>query len=173
MRQCWLHRCTMIGFAAALVLCQVSISSAQIDEARKANWENAKKLFQIIYDGTKGNNVREAFKSMEEFKTNMDIIQDKLERSGERLHDLDKSWLSQTARAKAIEGCKKVRLTAGSLQVAMQKLGEDPSSSLGDFKSAFDDFTANFNQFWTEYTARLKEIEERAKKFREDCKQCP
>ena len=164
MRQCWFYRLTVIGFTAALVLCHVSTSSAQIDEARKANWDNAKKLFQIIYDGTKGNNVREAFKSMEEFKTNMDIVQDKLERSGERLHDLDKSWLSQTARAKAIEGCKKV---------AMQKLGEDPSSALGDFKSAFDDFTTNFNQFWVEYTARLKEIEERAKKFREDCKQCP
>ena len=104
MRQCWFYRLTVIGFTAALVLCHVSTSSAQIDEARKANWDNAKKLFQIIYDGTKGNNVREAFKSMEEFKTNMDIVQDKLERSGERLHDLDKSWLSQTARAKAIEG---------------------------------------------------------------------
>ena len=173
MRQCWFYRLTVIGFTAALVLCHVSTSSAQIDEARKANWDNAKKLFQIIYDGTKGNNVREAFKSMEEFKTNMDIVLDKLERSGERLHDLDKSWLSQTARAKAIEGCKKVRLTAGSLQVAMQKLGEDPSSALGDFKSAFDDFTTNFNQFWVEYTGRLKEIEERTKKFREDCKQCP
>ena len=107
MRQCWFYRLTVIGFTAALVLCHVSTSSAQIDEARKANWDNAKKLFQIIYDGTKGNNVREAFKSMEEFKTNMDIVQDKLERSGERLHDLDKAGCHRQPEPKPSRGAKR------------------------------------------------------------------
>jgi hypothetical protein len=52
-------------------------------------------------------------------------------------------------------------------------LGEDPASSLSDFKSAFDEFANNFNQFWIEYTTRLKETDERVKRFREDCKECP
>lgn len=173
MHQRWLHWFAVVSCTATLFLSYASTSIAQVDEARKVNWDNAKKLFQIIYDGAKGTNVREAFKSLDEFKANMDVVQDKLERSGERLHDIDKTWLSQTSRAKAIDGCKKVKIAGGSLQVAMQKLGEDPASSLSDFKSAFDEFANNFNQFWIEYTTRLKETDERVKRFREDCKECP
>jgi len=164
------------AFVAAFIVAQLfvrgSATHAQVDESRKANWENAKRLEAMIVDAIKAGKAREGASLIQEFKVNIDIVQDKLERAGERLHDLDKTWLASTRRAEAIDKAKKVRITLGDLSVAIAKLDEDPASALGTFVSAWDDFVKAFDDLWRDYVQHGKELQERLKRFQDDCREC-
>jgi hypothetical protein len=73
MRQRSLRMIAMLASAAVMFLGYVAPTYAQLDEARKVNWETAKKLFPEIVEAAK-DNPRKAFERMNEFKVNLDII---------------------------------------------------------------------------------------------------
>jgi len=171
MRQKSLRMIAMLASAAVMLLGHVAPTYAQLDEVRKVNWETAKKLFPEIVEAAK-DNPRKAFERMNEFKVNLDIIQDKVERAGASLHEQDRSWLASTSKEKVVDKCKKLKIEGGMLQVALSDFTKDSSSAISSFKSAWEEFSNPFEQLWREFQARAKELDDRMKLFRAECKEC-
>jgi hypothetical protein len=162
----------MLGCAAVMLVCHVAPTSAQIDEVRKDNWEKAKNVFPMIIDAAAAGTVRKAYELMGEFKTNLEILQNKMERAGANLHEQERSWLASTSKEKVVDKCRQLKTAGSEMQVALADLGKDPSSAISSFKSAWEEFNNTFEQLWTEFRARAKELEDRTKMFREECKEC-
>lgn len=145
---------------------------AQVDEARKTNWDNAKKLYFEIVDAVGANNRDLAFSRTDELRANLDYIEDKLNRAGERLHEKDRAWLPTTKKVEAIDRLKRVRVAAGTLGSKIKEVGSSPSSELSNFQSEWKSFGDSFDQLWIEYNAHGTELLDILKGFREDCREC-
>jgi len=170
MNQRWLQSLAIVGLTAALLLCEASVSLAQIGDARGTNYGNMKKLFPELSDLIKNQNVEEAKKRADEFMQNAIVVRGKLENAGNRLHDADQNWLKSTSKQKAMAAISKLGTEAGILATELGK--GDPSSRFSNVKSYWEEFTNVFDEFWKEYSTRMKEMEERAKRYRDDCGSC-
>jgi hypothetical protein len=162
----------VVGITAAVVLTQASTSVAQVDEARKVNWDNTKKLYVEIVDAVGAGKRDEADKRISELKANLDLVQDKLHRVGQRLHDRDRNWQWSAKKSNTIDKLKRYRLAAGYVQVELAKAGSTANSELSAFKSEWKDFADNFDDLWREYTVHAKELQEVQRAFKEDCREC-
>jgi hypothetical protein len=172
MQQHRIRTLAMIGIAAAMLLSHATTSVAQVDEARKSNWDNAKRLYVNIVDAVEGGKREEAYKRTDEFRANLDYIEDKLGRVGGRLHDKDRNWAWSSKKSTAIDKLKRCRTAAGILGSKVKEEGSSASSELSNFKSEWRDFGDAFDDLWREYSAHHKELLEILKAFREDCREC-
>jgi hypothetical protein len=170
MRQRSFRLLAVIGWSA-VVLCQPSAAQAQIDEARGANWDNAKRLYVIIVDAAAAGKRDEGYKATDEFRMNLDFIQDKLTRIGGRLHEKDRSWHG-SRQSEAIERIRQAKVGAGALGIRLKDVGSSHDSELSDFKSRWTAFVESFDKLWIEFNNHGKELNDILRAFREECRQC-
>lgn len=172
MRSSWFRPLAVIGLAAALLLAYASPAQAQIDQARKGEFEKARDLIPQIVDAATSGKRSEANRMLDDFISNMNTVVDKLGRTGDRLHEADKGWLGSTPLSRAMTRASVVKNHAVRVKQVLEKPDENPSSTLSDFKGAWGEFVSPLDELWRAYQARAKEIQERYKRFQEDCRDC-
>ncbi|MGB5053464.1 MAG: hypothetical protein WBO24_03600 [Nitrospirales bacterium] len=171
MKKYWFGLFAVISFVVGLVLSQASLSLAQVDEARGTNFGNLRKLMPEIEENLKNMNLKVAKDRVDEFKNNMDYVNNFIDKSGENLDSVDKEWLSQTNKDKVKQLGGQVQIEAGFLK---GDIGErNYNDSYNKFKARWEEWIKEFDAYWGMYSARVTQMEQRAKKYRESCKNCP
>jgi hypothetical protein len=180
MPKVWLRALAISGFVAVLLHLTATITEAQqIDQAYKVNYQNVKRLFPTLVGLAEAEKGRDFMTQSEEFKVNLDLIQNHLERAGGSLHDKERRWLEdETPKNKAIEKCTKLKLATGYVATTLSLL-KVPSSEVSNFKSEFNELSVAMEKLWEESQKRgkqigeyLKEMEERMKLFQAVCRGC-
>ena len=92
-----------------------SNANAQVDEAMGTNWDNAGKLYKMIVDAFEAGKQEDVYNLTGEFRDNLDYVQSKLDRVGQRLHDKDKNWPWSTKKDAAIQKTQQAKVAAGLL----------------------------------------------------------
>jgi hypothetical protein len=170
MHQRWFQLFTIISFPVAMLLSLASLSFAQLDAARGSDYEKSTNLVAQITDEIKGFKMEPAKKSLVDFESSFRQVSEKLKRTDNGLHDLDREWLKSTVFMTTVGLGEQTLTAAVKLGNVLGK--EDPSSALNDFRNAWSNFKAAFDEFWKVYTTRVKEIEDRAKRYRAGCGGC-
>jgi len=151
----------------------------QIDQAYRVHYQNAKRLFPTMVGLAEAEKGRDFIKQSEEFKVNLDMLQNHLERAGGSLHDKERKWLEdETTKNKVIDKCQKVRIAAGQVATVLGEL-KSPSSEVSNFKGEFSELSDAMEKLWEQSQTRgkqigeyLREMEERMKLFQNVCRGC-
>ena len=133
----------------------------------------------MLIDAVKGNKRDDAMKIIEEFKVNLDLVEDKIGRTGQRLHEKDRGWLGSKP-SNVQDKIKRLRIETGGLSTKVMAVGADMSSSLGNVQNAWESFVTDFDNLWRDYQQHSKDLAEIQKQlfdiqkaFRDDCRGCP
>jgi hypothetical protein len=157
----------------AMLFFQGPMANAQVDEAMKSNWDNAGKLYSLILDAVSAGKTEEVAKLTGEFRDNLDYVQEKLERVGQRLHEKDRNWTWSSKKDYAVKKVRETKVAAGTLSSTIQRSGVNSASSeLSNFKGQWKECVESMNDLRKEYFAHGKELNEIMKAFREDCRDC-
>ncbi|MBD2326164.1 hypothetical protein [Alkalinema sp. FACHB-956] len=161
-----------IGMSAAMLLAHVPASHAKLDESRKVNWENAKKLYPMLMDAVATQRLRDAYNLTGELRLNLDYVQEKLEATGQRLHEKDRNWAWAPKKNAVVENLKRTRVAIGILGSKLKDVGSSPDSEMNTVKSEWQTFVTSYDDLWAEYVNHGKELDAMVKAFYEDCPGC-
>lgn len=149
-------------------------ANAQVDEAMSTNWDNVGKLYPMIVAAFDAGKQEDVYKLTDEFRANLDYVEDKLNRVGQRLHEKDKNWGWSSKKETAMNKTRDLRVAAGLLGSTTKSEGlVKAQSSFKDFKDKWAVFVDMVNALRIEYMAHAKELTDIAKAFKEDCQRCP
>jgi hypothetical protein len=126
----------------------------------------------MIVDAVAAKNGDEVYARTDEFRLNLDYIQDKLEHVGDHLHDKDKNWGWSSKKSLALDRVRRTKVAAGILGSKAREAGASMDSELGAFQSEWKDFGDAFDDLWKEYITHAREQAEVMKAFHEDCREC-
>jgi hypothetical protein len=151
---------------------QTPIAHAQIDEARKTNWENAKKLYPLLVDATNAQKRDEVWKLTDELAANLEIMSKKLELVGQYLHPKDRNWAWSAKRNAALQTLTQTRNAVLKLGTTSKQVGTSMDSDLSTVKNEWQKFGPSVDDLWSEYVMHGKELEAIVRSFNEECRGC-
>jgi hypothetical protein len=154
------------------LLIQTPIAHAQIDEARKTNWENAKKLYPLLVDATNAQKRDEVWKLTDELAANLEIMSKKLELVGQYLHPKDRNWAWSAKRNAALQNLTQTRNAVLKLGATSKQVGTSMDSDLSTVKNEWQKFGPSVDDLWSEYVMHGKELEAIVRSFSEECRSC-
>lgn len=157
----------------AMSMIVASNAHAQVDEAMGTNWDNAGRLSKLIVDAFEAGKQEEVYKLTDEFRANLDYVQNKVERVGQRLHDKDKNWPWAAKRDTAVQATQQARVAAGLLGSTVKGEGlVKAASAYRDFKDRWAAFVEMMNALRIEFMSHGSELNNILKAFREECPKC-
>jgi hypothetical protein len=155
-----------LAFAAVTTLATVAPAQAQLTQARSVNMENARRLYSAIVSDLGADKRGDAAKRLEEFSTNLDVVEAALYRPArETLQETDRNFLLPKVEDTTNQ-LGKSRVAANVLLQRI-KAGESLSSAVDTFKdnwTRFDDrfkrLSEEFNAYWTQTKDRVRRLQE-------------
>ena len=151
----------------------VSNAQAQVYEARGVNWDNAGRLYKLIVDAFDAGKQEELVNRTIEFRDNLDYVEQKLAKVGQRLHDKDKDWPWQEKKETAILYTQRARVAAGLLGATAKNDGlVKAASEFRDFKDKYSAFVEMMNALTMEFQKHGNELTQILKAFHEECSKC-
>jgi len=156
----------LLVFSAAAMLAHVAPARAQLTQARSVNMENARRLYGAIVSDLGSDKRGDAAKRLEEFSTNLDVVEAALYRPArETLQETDRTVLFP----KVEDTTNQLGKSRAAANVLLQRIkaGESLSSAVDTFKdnwTRFDDrfkrLSEEFNAYWTQTKDRVRRLQE-------------
>jgi hypothetical protein len=164
-----------LSLYSSMLVTHTPIAHAQVDEARKVNWENAKRLYPMLVNAVNAQNRDEAFKLTGELQENLLYVRDKVEKAGQRLHPKDinvSGWNWAEKRQATIYDLKNTTIAVGLLGGRMKEVGSNPATELARVQTQWQSLTVSFDALMAEYENHGRELNEILKAFTNDCREC-
>jgi len=166
-------RIAVVSFLAVCFF-HASNAHAQLEEAMGTNWDNAGRLYKMIVEAFDAGKAEDVYRRTTEFRDNMDYVQNKVERLGQRLHEKDKNgWSWASKRDAVVQKAQQVKVVAGTLGSVAHSDGlAKASSDFRDFKDRWAAFVDVMNGLRLEWFSHGKDLADVLKAFREECAKC-
>jgi uncharacterized protein YukE len=158
-----------LSMYSTLLVHDAPIAHAQVDESRTVNWENAKKLYPLIINAINSKNQSELDKLSDEMRANLDEIEKKLSRVGDRLHAKDRAWPWSDEKVNTMNALGRTRASLAAFRLTFKT---DPNTSPNDFVNNFSQFTQAFDNLTNLYITHGRELDAMLKAFTQDCREC-
>jgi hypothetical protein len=159
---------TLLAFTAAITLSHVAPAQAQLTQARSVNMENARRLYSAIISDLGADKRGDAAKRLEEFSTNLDVVEAALYRPArETLQEPDRSVLFPKVED-TTNLLGKSRVAASTLLQRI-KTGDSLASGVDTFKDSWTRFDDRFKRLSEEFTAYWTQTKERVRRLQEVC----
>jgi uncharacterized protein YukE len=159
-----------LSMYTSMLATHTPIAHAQVDEARKTNWENAKKLYPLIINAINSKNQSELDKLSDEMRANLDEIEKKLSRVGEGLHAKDRAnWPWSDEKVNTMNALGRTRTSLAAFRFTFKT---DPNISPNDFINNFSQFTQALDNLTNLYITHGRELDLILKAFTQDCREC-
>ena len=161
-----------LSMYSSMLVTHAPIAHAQLDESRKVNWENAKKLYPIMIESIAAQRTRDGYNAANELRLNLDLVQAKLEVVGQRLHEKDRNWQWNSKAGLALQNLKEARTSIGILESKLKDPSSSPDSEVGYVKTNWAKFVVSFDDLWAEYVKHGQELDAMVKAFSAECPGC-
>jgi hypothetical protein len=158
-----------LSMYSSLLVTHTPIAHAQVDESRKVNWENTRKLYPLIINAISSKNQSELEKLSDEMRANLDEIEKKLSRVGDGLHAKDRAWPWSDEKVNTMNALGRTRASLAAFRITFKT---DPNTSPNDFINNFSQFTQAFDNLTNLYITHGRELDAMLKAFTQDCREC-
>ena len=166
MPQGWLRPFVVMGYTAIILLFLVAVPEAQLNQARQVNIENARKLLEILGTQIGAGKRLDGLKTLDEFKANIKVVQDAVDKTGDGLHSKDKDWLKGTSKNDVKKNLEQIVTTSDELKASLVTISSNPSGPHSKLTSIFNETRENLNKFWGEYYKKGTLLQEKANVLR-------
>src|SRR6476646_4674629 len=166
MQQGWFRPFVVIGSTTIILLSLVAIPEAQLNQVRQVNMENARKLLEILGSQIQAGKRLDGLKTLDEFKANIKVVQDAIEKTGDGLHSKDKDWLKGTSKNDVKKNLDQLVTISDELKASLVTISSNPSGPHSKLSSTFNETRENLNKFWAEYFKKGTQLQEKAKVLR-------
>jgi hypothetical protein len=161
-----------LSMYSSMLVTHTPIAQAQVDESRKTNWGNLKKLYPLMVDAVTNQKRDEATKLIDEMKANLGYVDEKLYVVGQRLHEKDRNWPWAAKKATMSEKLNQLQTSLGTLKSRVQTVGTSTDSSLSDVKSYWQALSTASDDLMATYVSHGQELDAILKAFNAECPGC-